>query len=170
MAQETSMSLGPFFVFLIILHWICHLHLQFLSCPRHCPHHVLPLFLLCHVVVHPCPHPCHHPVVVVPVIVLWLPLLSCGGCPPHHWSSSPGPHCCCCLSVLSCPVVFVVMATLLFVVVCSMPVARFHPMSSCLQQWGAGGCCHHPSSTPQAGACSSGIICGCAVLVLSHGK
>ena len=55
---------------------------------------------------------------------------SCGGCPPRriprHWCSSPDPHCCCCCrpsvpslsgSVLSCDVVFLVVARLLFIVV-----------------------------------------------------
>jgi hypothetical protein len=143
MAQETSMSLGPFFVFLIVKHWICRLCLQFLSCPRHRPCHVLLLFSSCHVIVCPCPHPCHHPVVVVPIVVLWLSLLSCGGCPPHHWSSSPGPHCCCCLSVLSCPIVFVIMATLLFHCCMLHATCSFPPCEQLLAAVG----CWWPSSS-----------------------
>jgi hypothetical protein len=88
MAQETSTSLGPFFVFLTIRCCIRRLQLLSLSSPSSCATAVF---------VHPSPSP--------------SPSSYCGGCPrrrvasllsccgcPRCWSSVfvPGPCCCCC--------------------------------------------------------------------------
>jgi hypothetical protein len=95
-------------------------------------------------------------------------LLSCGGCPPRHRSSSPGPHCCCCLSVSSCPVVFVVAAPLLFCRCVLRASCLFPPREQLLAAvgcwWPSSSLPRHPSSLPRC-PCRRTLPCFVGVLI-----
>ena len=172
------------FVFLIVQCWIHHLHLLFFSHPRRPPRHVLLPFLLSHVIVHPCPHLCHCPVAVVLVVMLWLSLLSCGGCPPPHLSHclslSPGPHHHCCHCHLSpccrcqCRPVLLFLSSWLpffFVVASSLslPCQLFLPCKQLLMAvgcwWLSSSLPCHPLSLPH---CLCHRMLPCFVVVLIH--
>ena len=126
MAQEMSMSLGPFFVFLVIRCCIRHLCLLFFR-----PCRPPPPFWSCRVVVCPHPRPCCRLVIVALVVIFlifipWSPSLS------SSVSSVPSLS----MSVSSRPVFLCRGALPTFAV----PVARYHPASSCSRWWGTGGC------------------------------
>jgi len=98
--RPSNTTLGPFFVFLIIQHCIHHLHLLFLFHAHHplscTATTVLVMWLLLYVSIS------------IPVIILWWLSFS-----SMLLSSVPSLS----VSVLSCDIVFVIMAHLLFIIV-----------------------------------------------------